>query len=205
MLELFIPPVALLAVSYVLIRRAQRPKVRQHSPAPLPSPAPAAAARAWRDAARESDTLRIAVEQMIDHCDLAQQSADAWLLTANLNVREPQLFRRNVLEAQAMTVQLEEECAAVVEELRSLERMRDQTSVFEQRRVEAEAFVAWAKQHEAALRKRLNDAAVAAQLDPGALREEAARRSPVRAGDHLEQLLSHFADEHAVPLRSVVG
>jgi hypothetical protein len=204
MLESFIPPVALLAVSYVLFRRAQRPKAGQHPPPPLPSPTPATAARAWRDAARESDTLRIAIEQMIDHCDLAQQSADAWLLAANLTAREPQLFRRNVLEAQAMTMQLEEECAAVVEELRSLEQNRDRAMAFDERRAQADCFTAWAQRHEDALRQRLKAAAESARLDLGALRDEAAKRSSMRVSDKLEALLPQFSHDHDVPLRSLL-
>ena len=162
------------------------------------------AVRSWRDAARESDTLRIAVDQMVDHCDLAQQSIDAWLTAANVNIREPQMFRRNVLEADAMMAQLEEECAAVVDELRNLERSRDRTIAFDERRAQADRLAAWAQGHEGALRQRLKAAAEAAGLDLGALREEAAKRSSMRMSAKLEELLPQFSRDRDVPLRSLV-
>jgi hypothetical protein len=115
------------------------------------------------------------------------------------------MFRRNVLEADAMIMQLEEECAAVVEELRGLERKRDQASAYDERRAQADAFVLWAQRHEESLRQRLRDAAESANLDVGTLREEAAKRSPIRAGVALDALLPQFSQDHHVPLRSLVG
>jgi hypothetical protein len=202
MFEMFIPPAAVLAIGYALIRRARRPKATQlQSTSP---PSPANVVRSWRDAARDSNTLRIAVDQMVDHCDLAQQSVDAWLTAANLNIREPHMFRRNVLEADAMMAQLDEECAAVVEELRSLEQNRDRATAFDERRAHADRFSAWAQRHDDALRQRLKAAAEAAGLDLGALRDEAAKRSSMRMGDTLEALLSQFSQDHDVPLRSLL-
>jgi exonuclease VII large subunit len=204
MFEMFIPPAAILAIGYAVIRRVRRPNAAGRSPAPPPPSAPSMAVRSWRDAARESDTLRIAVDQMVDHCDLAQQSVDAWLTAANANIREPQMFRRNVLEANAMMVQLDEECAAVVEELRNLERNRDRAGAYDERRAQAEAFVGWAQRQEASLRERLRKVAETANQDLGTLREEAAKRSPIRAGAALDALLPQFSHEHPVPLRSLV-
>lgn len=204
MFEMFIPPAAVLAIGYALVRRARRPKATQRPTASPPSPSPATVVRSWRDAARESNTLRMAVDQMVDHCDLAQQSVDAWLTAANLNIREPHMFRRNVLEADAMMVQLDEECAAVVEELRKLEQNRDRAIAFDERRAQADRFAAWAQCREDALRQRLKAAAEAAGLDLGALRDEAAKRSSMRVGDKLDELLPRFSHHHDVPLRSLV-
>jgi hypothetical protein len=205
MFEMFIPPVAVLGIGYVLIRRLQRPKGTKPFAVAPPSPLRAATARSWRDAANESETLRIAVEQMVDHYLLAEQSIDAWLTAANLNIREPSMFRRNVLEADAMLMQLEEECAAVVEELRTLERKRDQAAAFDARRDQAIAFVTWARQQELLLRQRLQEVAHSSGMDPNVLRDDAARRSPTPVGGQVDRLLLQFGQEQAPSLRSVVA
>src|SRR5689334_24635829 len=131
-----------MALAYTL-GRATAGIFRALSGKPKARVSPASPARpprvAWRDVRTESPTLRQAVEAMEGHVDVLQQIADAWLLSANLKQFDAQRFYANVARSRDMAAALDDDCAAVVAEIRALERQRDRAAWFEARERQAHA------------------------------------------------------------------
>lgn len=200
MFELMIPAALVAVVGYAVLRRGG-PAASARTPA---AAVPPLARPTWPDAASESDMLRIAVDQMQDHRDLIIQGTEGWLMGANHNAVDPNMFRQNLLEADGMIRALDEECEAVVAELRDFERKRTQTHFFAERKDRAEAFIAWAKAQHLELDSRLKAVASSAGLEVEALKTEAAKRSGAKTLADVEALLPRFVDPTHLPLRSVL-
>ncbi|MDQ7995266.1 MAG: hypothetical protein AAGC76_05365 [Luteibacter sp.] len=173
-----------------------RPKARVAPAAPAPLPR-----SAWREARTESLTLRQAVETMNGHTDLLVQIADGWLLSANLKQFDLPQFRANVARSREIATSLEDECAAVVAELRHLEHLRDQAAQFDAQAQRAHRFADRVAQANAALRERLNEVAQARGLDAAALRTEAAKRCGQTEQAEADAFVDGSNDDQRTPLK----
>lgn len=176
-----------------------KPKARVSAASPARAPR-----MAWRDARTESLTLRHAVETMNGHTDLLAQIADGWLLSANLKQFDLPQFRANVARSREIATSLDDECAAVVAELRQLEHLRDHALQFDAQAQRAHRFAERVAQANAALRERLDEVAQAHGLDAATLRTEAAKRCGQTERAEVDALVEASNDEQRSPLKEWV-
>jgi hypothetical protein len=158
----------------------------------------------WRLARDEGPTLRQAVEVMEGHADVLRQLGDGWLVAANQKVREPGTFRANVLHARSLKMLIEDECCALVSELRDLEHKRDSVGVFDVRREQAHALADWAGVLNAAIRDRLQTLSSNQGLEMGDLLDAASKRGGRMDGATIDQWLPRFSEGAALQLKEVV-
>lgn len=173
-----------------------KPKARSAAASPTRPPQ-----ATWRDARTESLTLRQAVEAMNGHTDLLVQIADGWLLSANLKQFDLPQFRANVTRSRQIATSLDDECAAVVAELRHLEHVRDRAAQFDAQAQRAHRFADRVARANAALRERLNEVAQARGLDAATLRTEAAKRCGQTERAEADALLEASNDERRSTLK----
>ncbi|HEY4293758.1 hypothetical protein [Luteibacter sp.] len=190
MLTILALVVGVVVLIAALRRRNRRPA--EHAGAPLVVGA-AAPGTDWRVSRDESPTMRQAIAVMSGHADVLQQLGDGWLVSANLKVREPATFRANVLHAQSLKVLINDECAALVTELRDLEHKRDSAALFDVRREQAHALADWAGVLNRALRDRLQALATERGLDMSALLDAAAKQGGRLDGGTVDAWLPRFS------------
>jgi hypothetical protein len=163
-------------------RRTPPPPLKQ-APARPPS---------WRDARSEGAMLQQAVEAMEGHTDMLAQIADAWLLSANLKQFDQTRFYANVARSRDIAGSLDDQCMAVVVELRALRQQRDQAGWFEERTRRAHRLADRTAHASALLHQRLTAIAHARGLDPSMLMEAASR--DVRPPADLPALVDAYDD-----------
>lgn len=192
-----------MALAYIL-GRATAGLFRALSGKPKARVSPASPARpprvAWRDARTESLALRQAVEAMEGHVDVLQQIADAWLLSANLKQFDAQRFYANVARSRNMAAALDDDCAAVVAEIRALERQRDQAAWFEARERQAHAVADRAMMLRAEMDVRLRALAATRGVIASDLVAQAAATVRPVSQTALDPLLREPADDHPIVL-----
>lgn len=176
-----------------------RPAARPATAAPAASPRPN-----WREARHESLTLRHAVEAMEGHTDLLAQLADAWLLSANLKQFDIGRFYANVARSRDIAGALDEDCAAVVAELRALEHQRDCAAALEAEALRANQWADRMALATQALRAQVTALAQARGLEPATVFSDAARRSAETARAEVETLLEQYVDERPMQLKEWV-
>lgn len=172
--------------------RSRRRSPAEHAGVPLVVGATAPGTD-WRVSRDESPTMRQAIAVMSGHADALQQLGDGWLVSANLKVREHATFRANVLHAQSLKVLINDECAALVTELRDLEHKRDSAALFDLRREHALALADWASVLNRALREHLQTLAGERGLDMSELLDAAAKRGGRLDGGTVDTWLPRFS------------
>jgi len=158
----------------------------------------------WRLARDEGLTLRQAVEVMEGHADVLRRLGDGWLVAANQKVREPGTFRTNVLHAQSLKTLIDDECSALVSELRDLEHKRDSVGVFDVRREQAHALADWAGVLNASIRDRLQTLSSNQKLEMSDLLDAASKRGGTMDSATIDQWLPRFSEGAALQLKEVV-
>lgn len=183
---------------FALVRRAPSPPARPAAPRPRPL-------GTWRAAAAESPTLRLAVDAMHSHADLVRQMADGWLLSANQNVREVDTFRANLRRSEELAGRLDDECTAVIAELRELEQKRDRVALYDLRREKALQVAAWADSVNRALRARVVELAQAQGVRPEDLITAGAKRAAPVTMAKVEALMTRPADRGPPSLKDLLA
>lgn len=168
---------------------------------PAATPASAPSRPAWRDARTESPTLRQAVEAMEGHADLLAQIGDGWLLSANLKQVDVSRFYANVARSGEIARALEEDCAAVVSELRALEHQRDHAAQFDADALRANQWADRLVQANEVLRTRLASVVHARGLDINAVLMDAARRCTTTERAEVDTRLTAYAHETPASLK----
>lgn len=159
----------------------------------------------WRLARDEGPTLRQAVEVMEGHAGVLRQLGDGWLVAANQKVREAGTFRANVQHAQSLRTLIDDECVALISELRDLEHKRDSVGVFDVRREQAHALADWAGVLNAGLRERLQTLANERGLEMNDLLSDAAKQGGKLEGATVDQWLPRFSEGGELRLKEAVG
>jgi len=106
-----------------------------------------------------------------------------------------------VARSREIATSLEDECAAVVAELRHLEHLRDHATQFDAQAQRAHRFADRVAQANAALRERLNEVAQARGLDAATLRTEAAKRCGQTERAEADAIVEASSDEQRSPLK----
>jgi hypothetical protein len=196
-----------LVVGVVVLAGALKRLSRRNRMSATASPVTGAARSTpdWRLARDEGPTLRQAVEVMEGHADVLRQLGDGWLVAANQKVREPGTFRANVLHARSLRTLIEDECVALISELRDLEHKRDSVGVFDVRREQAHALADWAAVLNAGLRERLQTLANERGLEMNNLLSDAAKQGGRLDGATVDQWLPRFSEGGELRLNEVVG
>ncbi|MET4675953.1 MULTISPECIES: hypothetical protein [unclassified Luteibacter] len=183
---------------FAVVRRTPSPPARPAAARPRPL-------GAWRAAASESPTLRLAVDAMHSHTDLIRQMADGWLLSANQNVREPDTFCANVQRSEELAGRLEDECIAVIAELRELEQKRDRVGLYDLRREQALQVATWADSVNRVLRARVVELAQTQGVRPEDLITAGAKTASPVTMAKVEALMTRPADRGPPSLKDLLA